>query len=77
MTCGGSDDVVTACRSRNRAVHAAPGLHRGVGREAAFEDFIPADEPSVFAVKELLDSPDEVALQFMFVVKPLGFDAGF
>ena len=74
-TLGGLLLAVAGIGGGNPAFYTAPTHYSGVRREAAFEDFVPADEPAPVAVDEFLDAPDKVALQFVFVLQSLGADA--
>ena len=58
---GRHDHVVPGRRRRDAARGAAPRHHRRAGRETAFENFIPADQPPAFADEEFLDLIEEVS----------------
>jgi hypothetical protein len=68
--------VVALRGGGDRPLDAAPGHHRGVGGEAAFEDLVPADHPAAAAVDVLLDPLDEPALQAVLVLDAQGLDLG-
>ena len=59
--------VVAGLGRGDGAVDAAPRHDGRVGRNAALEDFIPADDAAAFRLDELGHALDEVALQVMRV----------
>ena len=71
----GHDHVVPLARGRDAALHAAPRHDRGLRRQAALEDLVPADEALAAGVEMLLDAADEPALQLAGVGQPLGLQA--
>ena len=58
------------------AVDAAPGHDRGVGRESALQNLVPADELAALAVDEGFDLAGEPALQLLLGLEALGLHAG-
>jgi len=66
---GGHDDVVVHLCGFDAAGEASPGHDGGVGGEATFEDFVPADEAFAVAVDDFFAAFDEVALEFVFVLE--------
>ncbi len=56
-------DVVSGVGGCDAALRAAPGHDDGAGCQAAFEDFIPADQSPAAAGQELLDAVVQVRLQ--------------
>ena len=55
---------------------AAPGHDRGVGSQAALQDFVPADDVASPAVDKLLDAVDKPALQGFFVSQSFALHQG-
>ena len=60
---GREHGVVTGLRRGACAINAAPRHHGGLGREAAFENLVPADQPAAVCGQEATDPLHEVALQ--------------
>ena len=60
--------VVIRGGRRDCAFDAAPGHDRGVRREPAFEDFVPADQAPAVLVEILADALHEVALQLVLIL---------
>jgi hypothetical protein len=48
----GHHHVVPGFRRGNSALGTSPGHHGSAGGEAAFEDFVPADQPAAFGGEE-------------------------
>ena len=49
-------------RGRHRPIHAAPGHHRCIAGQAAFQDFIPADQLATARGKKFLHARGQVGL---------------
>ena len=74
---GGRGDVVVArLGRRGGAAHAPPTHHRGLGRQAAFEDLVPADQSPALGGQVVFDLANEIALQLVFILEALGLDPG-
>ena len=63
---------MTGLGGGNTASHAAPGHHRGVGRQAAFQNLVPTDHAPVLGCHEFLDPFDKVTLQLFAAFEILG-----
>ena len=61
--------------SCNAAFGAPPGHDGGVGRQAAFQYFVSADNIAAFGVDETLYTGDEITLQLVLIFQAFLFDA--
>ena len=64
---GSHNCVVSRFGGSDTTFHTTPGHHCCIGRESAFQDFIPTDDIPSFAVEIFLHAGDEVALQLFFL----------
>jgi len=62
------DHVVPLLRGRDAALHAAPRHHGRARRQAAFENFIPADQLALVLIEKRFDAAQKITLHCMFVL---------
>ena len=74
MDIGRHDDVVAGLGRRNAALRAAPRHDGRRGRNAAFENLVPADDLPAVLAEPLLHAAHRVALKLELVLQPLGPD---
>src|SRR5258707_3013161 len=53
-----------------------PAHHRRSWSKTPFQNFIPSNNSSALGGHEFVDPPDEITLQFVFILETFGLDAG-
>ncbi len=69
------DGLVAAAGCGDASLDAAPRHDRGVGRQTALEDLVPADQSAASGVQVALDAAHEVALQLVDILQSLAAHA--
>ena len=69
------NDIVASAGGRDPALAAAPAHDRRFGRQSAFQDLVPTDQPATALAEPAVKLAHEPALQLIFIGQILRFDA--